>query len=221
MSEVTSPRSIASMRSLWSHYRLHYCNFTYSFQTWVLQFAVFESRLPANQPNTTYSHFNSTAFFSFRSFWNSAKSFHSFIRSCHPPASFQSISAQNYWQILLPRAPALWNSLPEHLRALSSTSPSQANYSLSFHCLPLNSTNNWKPTFSFNPILSGLTRLNSTRLDLPVIHTPFYFSFISTSFIAWVFLFYTGFRKCTGIRISFLSALWCTVNLPHSLTISI
>ena len=38
-----------------SHYRLHYCNFTYSFQTWLLQFTLSESQLPANQPTTTYS----------------------------------------------------------------------------------------------------------------------------------------------------------------------
>ena len=38
-------------------------------------------------------------------------------------------------------APALWNSLPQHLHALSSASPTQPT-TLSPHCLPLNSTNN-------------------------------------------------------------------------------
>ena len=43
------------LQYFWWHYRLHYCNFTYSFQNWLLQFTVSESQLPANQPTTTYS----------------------------------------------------------------------------------------------------------------------------------------------------------------------
>ena len=38
-----------------SLYCLHYCNFTYSFQTWLLQFILSESQLLANQPTTTHS----------------------------------------------------------------------------------------------------------------------------------------------------------------------
>ena len=108
-------------------------------------------------------------------------------------------------------------------------SRSSSNSAKSFQCLPLNSTNNWKPTFSFNILstldyfLSRLTVWNSTRPDLYVIQTPFHFQFISTSFIALLFLLYTWYRQCTGIswQNSFLSALWCTLNLPHSLTLLI
>ena len=37
---------------------------------------------------------------------------------------------------------------------------------LSSHCLPLNSTNNWKPIFSFNPILPRLSPLRTDTLEL-------------------------------------------------------
>ena len=74
------------------------------------------------------------------------------------------------------QAPALWNSLPKHLRALSSTSPTQTNYSL----LSLSSTQFHKqlknlpfPSVlsSLDHLLSGLTLWNSTWPDLHVNHT--------------------------------------------------
>ena len=59
----------------------------------------------------------------------SINSLPSFICSCHPPTSsnpsrLKIIDCSFYHQ-----APALWNSLPQHLRALSSTSPAQTSYS--------------------------------------------------------------------------------------------
>ena len=138
---------------------------------------------------------------------NSANSFHSFICSCHLPASFQSISAQNYWQTFYHQAHALWNSLPQQLRVLSSASPSNQQLS------PLT------VFFSIlDYLLSGLTLWNSTRPDLHVIHTPFHFSFISTSFIALLFFIHDVVRvpEKYDRNNSFLSALWCTLNLPHS-----
>ena len=51
----------------------------------------------------------------------------------------------------------------------NSTSSTQTNYALLSHCLPLNFTNNWKPTFSFNPTLLDylLSRpeLSTGRMD--------------------------------------------------------
>ena len=87
------------------------------------------------------------------------------------------------------QAPALWNSLPQHLRALSPTSPTQTNNSLLSHVflsIPQTTENLPFPSIlsSLDYPLSGLTLWNSTRPDLYVIHTPFHFSFISTSFIA-------------------------------------
>ena len=70
------------------------------------------------------------------------------------------------------QAPALWNSLPKHLHALSFflqhhlLKVSNQLHTLSSHCLPLNSTYNWKPTFSFNPILPILSPLQTDTLDL-------------------------------------------------------
>ena len=72
------------------------------------------------------------------------------------------------------QAPALWNSLPKHLHALSSISPTQTNYSLlslfppptQFHKnLPFPSI-----LSSLDHLLSGLTLWNWTRPDLHVIH---------------------------------------------------
>ena len=74
------------------------------------------------------------------------------------------------------QAPALWNSLPQHMRALSSMSPTQTNYSY----LSLSSSQFHKQLkiISFNPILPRLssplpwlTLWNSTWPDLNVVHT--------------------------------------------------
>ena len=87
------------------------------------------------------------------------------------------------------QAPALWNSLPHYLRALSSTSSTQTN-NLSpltvFLSIPQTTQNLPFPSIlsSLDYLLPGLTLWNSTRPDLHVIHIPFHFSFISTSFIA-------------------------------------
>ena len=138
-----------------------------------------------------------------------------FIHSCHPPMSFQSISAQNYWQILLPKLLLSGIYCPIiFLQYNNNNNNNNNNIQISIllyllkpttlfsHCLPLNSTNNsWKPTFSFNTILPRpspprLTLWNSTQPDLNVIHTPFHLSFISTSFI--VFSFYTWCQQCSS-----------------------
>ena len=126
------------------------------------------------------------------------------------------------------QAPALWNSLPQHLRALSSASPTQTN-NLSpltvFFSIPQTTENLPFPSIlsSLDYLLSGLTLWNSTRPDLNVIHTPFHFSFISTSFIALLFFLIHDVVSVLekADRNSFLSALWCTLNLPHSLTLLI
>ena len=51
---------------------------------------------------TNTSHFNSNSLFLFLIFSKFTNSFHSLICSCLSRTSFQSISPQNYWQILLP-----------------------------------------------------------------------------------------------------------------------
>ena len=76
------------------------------------------------------SHFISNSLASSISSQYSANSFPSFIRSCHPPTSFQSLSTKNFDRSLYHQAPALWNSLRKHLFVHSSMSPTQINYSL-------------------------------------------------------------------------------------------
>ena len=88
-------------------------------------------------------------------------------------------------------------------------------------------------THSFHPLITFLYShlfpshllllLLSTRPDLNVIHTPFHFSFISTSLIALLFFLIHDVVSVPekADRNLFLSALWCTLNLPHSLTLLI
>ena len=116
--------------------------------------------------------------------------------------SFQSISAQNYWQILLPPSPcSLEFTAPTSACSFfsvtySNQQPSPLTVSFS---IPQTTENLPFPSIlsSLDYLLSGLTLWNSTRPDLHVIHTPFHFSFISTSFITLLF-FYTWCCQCTG-----------------------
>ena len=75
------------------------------------------------------------------------------------------------------QAPALLEFTPQHLLALSSTSPTQTNYSplTVFLSIPQTIENLPFPSnlSSLDYLLSGLTLWNSTRPDLPVIHTSF------------------------------------------------
>ena len=99
---------------------------------------------------------------------------------------------------------------------------------LSSHCLLLNSTNNWKPTFSFNPILLRLSPFRTDTLELDSAwftrHSHSISFFIHQHIIHRVAIFFI--HDVVSVpekadRNSFLSALWCTLNLPHSLTLLI
>ena len=75
---------------------------------------------------------------------------------------------------------------------------------------------------SLDYLLSRLTLWNSNRTDLHVIHTPFHFSFISTSSRSYFFFIHDVLSVPEKAdRNPFLSALWCTLYLPHSLTLLI
>ena len=99
------------------------------------------------------------------------------------------------------QAPALWNSLPKHLLAHSAISPTQTNYSL----LSLSSSqfHNWKPTFSFNPILPrpSLPRTDTLKLESAWFtrHSHSIPFIIHQHIIHRIFLFYTRCQQCTGI----------------------
>ena len=75
---------------------------------------------------------------------------------------------------------------------------------LSSHSLPLNSTNNWKLTFSFNPILpkpspsrtDDTLELDSAWFTRHSHSIPF---IIHQHIMHRIFLFYTWCRQCTGI----------------------
>ena len=73
---------------------------------------------------------------------------------------------------------------------------------LSSHCLPLNSTNNWKPIFPFNPILPRLSTLRTDTLELDsdwfTRHSHSISFFIHQHIIHRVAFFYTWCSQCTG-----------------------
>ena len=108
-----------------------------------------------------------------------------------PPASFQSISAQNYWQILLPPSSCSleFTTSPSACSFFNITYSNQLSPLTVFLSIPQTTQNLPFPSIlsSLDYLLPGLTLWNSTRPDLHVIHTPFHFSFINTSFIAWLF----------------------------------
>ena len=83
--------------------------------------------------------------------------------SCHSPTPFQSLQAQNFWQIFLLSSSC---SL-ECSTTLSSLSLSFFSSPFSaLHCLLLNFTSSWKLTFSFIPILLSLSLYWTDPLEL-------------------------------------------------------
>ena len=94
---------------------------------------------------------------------------------------------------------------------------------LSSHCLPLNSTNNSKPTFSFNPILPRLSPPRTDILELDSAwftrHSHSISFFIHQHIIHRLTIFFVIHDVVSvpekADRNEFLSALWCTLNLPH------
>ena len=148
-------------------------------------------------------HLNSNSLLLFKIFLKFSQLIPKFIHSCHPPTSFQSISAQNYWQIILPPSScSLEFTAPTSACSFFSITYSNQLFS-PHHCLLLNSTNNWKPTFSFNPTLQTIKLLSGLTAWLCLIYTSFTLHSISHSAAHHssrrYFSFHTWFRQCTKI----------------------